>query len=204
MIRNERGILTVDFVFSMVLIMGLASLMFVLTFTLSLASVTQYITFASARNYVVAHITKEDQEKRAASKYKELIAHPVFKPLYTNGWFKVDAEPTLGDHAKIFPEYQAAAEDANKFWGAGTSFTAAVLAFRIPFFGTTVPDGDESGEGFKTYMGSYLGREPTTEECLAFTAARWTAIRNLPVNGGSAYSTGTSTNGYFPMSDDGC
>ncbi len=204
MIRNERGILTVDFVFSMVLILGLASLMFVLTFTLSLASVTQYITFAAARNYGVAHITKEEQEKRGAAKYKELIGHPVFKPLYSNGWFKVDAEPTIGDHTKIIDGYATAAQDTNNFWGVGTSFTAAVLAFKIPFFGTTVPDGDEDGSGFKTYMGSYLGREPTTEECLAFTAARWTAIRNLSVTGGSSYSTGTSTNGYFPMSDDGC
>jgi hypothetical protein len=204
MIRNERGILTVDFMFSIVLILGLASLMFVLTFTLTMAEVTQYITFASARNYVVAHLTKEAQEQRAVAKYKELTENPVFKPLYKNGWFKVDEEPTIGDHTKFIEGYATAAADANDFWGVGTNFSAPVLAFKIPFFGTTVPDGDDDGNAFKTYMGSYLGREPTTEECLSFTAARWTAIRNLQVNGGASYSTGTSTNGYFPQTDDGC
>jgi len=204
MMRNERGLITVDFLFSMVLILGLASLMFVLTFTLSLASVTQYITFAAARNYEVAHLDQATQEARALAKYKELVSHPVFRPLFTNGWYKVDAEPNIGDHTKIIPEFQSAAGDVNKFWGVGTSFTAAVLEFRIPFFGSTQPDGDGSGEGFKTYMGSYLGREPTADECHQFTNARWTAIRNLPVSGGAAYSTGTSGSGYFPMTDDGC
>lgn len=204
MIRNERGLITVDFLFSMVLILGFSALMFVLTFTLSMASVTQYLTFAAARNYGVAHVDRATQEARGAAKYQELVNHPVFKTLFTNGWFKVDAQPSIGDHTKIVPEYASAAGAANKFWGVGTSFTAAVMDFNIPFFGSTAPDGDGSGEGFKTYMGSYLGREPTTEECLQFTGARWAAIRNLQVSGGASYSTGTSANGYFTQTDDGC
>lgn len=202
-LRNERGLITVDFMFAMVLMLSMASLMFVLTMTLSLASVTQYITFASARNYFPAHINQDAQKERAVLKYKELVGNPVFKPLYTNGWFKVDEEPGVGDHTQIIPEFQQAAGDANKFWGAGTNFTAAVLDFKVPFFGSTAPDSDGSGDGFKSYMGSYLGREPTTEECIAFTAERWNAIRNLAVSGGSPYST-AAAGGYFPMTDDGC
>jgi len=204
MIRNERGLITVDFLFSMVLIFGLSGLLFVLTLTLSLASVTQYVTFAAARNYTTAHIDPATQEQRGVAKYMELTAHPVFKPLYNNGWFKVDAEPNIGDHTQVVPEFQQATEGVNKFWGVGTSFTAMVLDFKIPFFGSTAPDGDGSGEGFKTYMGSYLGREVTTEECLAFTAQRWAKIRGLPVSGGASYSTGTGASGYFPQTDDGC
>jgi hypothetical protein len=203
-LRNERGIITVDFMFSMVMILGLASLMFVLTFTLSVASVTQYITFAAARNYVVGHIDPATQEQRAQAKYQELVNHKVFKPLYTNGWYKVDPQPAVGDHTKIIPGYGGATQGTNKFWGVGTNFTAAVLEFKIPGFGSTQPDGDGSGEGFKTYMGSYLGREPTTEECINFVNVRWNAIRNLQVSGGAAYSTGTASSGYFPMTDDGC
>lgn len=200
MIRNERGLITTDFLFAMVLIMGLSAMLFVLTFTLSLASLTQYITFASARNYVVAHLDQETQTARAVAKYKELISHPVFKPLYSNGWFKVDAEPNVGDHAEIRPEFNEAANPSNQFWGVGTSFTAAVLEFRIPFFGSTQPDGDGSGEGFKAYLGSYLGREPSADECHQFTAARWNAIRSLT----ASYGSGTDTSGYFPQTDDGC
>lgn len=203
LLRNERGLLTIDFMFSMVLILGLSALLFVLTFTLSIASVTQYVTFAAARNYVTSHLDKATQETRAVAKYKELISNKVLKPLYSNGWYKIDAEPNVGDHTKIIPEFAQATQGVNKFWGVGTSFTAAVLEFRIPFYGSTQPDGDGTGDGFKTYLGSYLGREPSTEECLALTAARWTAIRKLAVSGGSAYST-AGAGGYFPMTDDGC
>ncbi len=202
--KNQRGMITVDFLFSMVLILGLSGLLFVLTFTLSVASVTQYVTFAAARNYAAAHINHATQKERANQKYKEMIDNPVLKPLYNNGWFTVGSQIGVGDHTDIIAEYKQATQGPNKFWGVGTYFTARVLAFQIPGFGTTTPDDDGSGDGFKTYLGSYLGREPSTEECLAFTSDRWRAIRALPASGGASYSTGTGANGYFPIADDGC
>lgn len=202
--KNQRGLITVDFLFSMVLVLGLSGLLFVLTFSLSIASVTQYITFAAARNYAASNINQATQTERANQKYRELTAHPVMKPLYTNGWYTVDELPGVGDHTQIIPEFAQAAQGPNKFWGVGTNFTARVLAFQIPGFGSTAIEGDESGEGFKTYLGSYLGREPTMEECLAFTADRWRAIRALPASGGASFSTGTGAAGYYPMADNGC
>lgn len=202
--RNERGLITVDFVFALVLILGFSALLFVLSFTLSVASVTQYVTFAAARNYFPAHLDKASQEKRALEKYQELVNHPVFKPLFSNGWYRLDENPNIGNHAEYIPEYATPAQEVNKFWGVGTTFSAPVLDFRIPFFGSTNPDGDGTGSEFKTYMGSYIGREPTAAECIEFNAARWNAIRNLAVSGGASYSTGTGAAGYFPMTDNGC
>jgi hypothetical protein len=207
-LKSQSGMITVDFMFSIVLILGLSSLLFVLSFTLSVASVTQYITFATARNFAVAHIDKEQQAARAQAKYLELLNNPVLKTLYTNGWYSVDAQATVGDQTKVIPGWEEATEGVNEFWGAGTNFTAKVLDFHIPFFGSTVPDsgdgGKDKGAGFRAYMSSNLGREPTEAECIDFTAQRWTAIRNLQVSGGAAYSTGTGATGYFPMTDDGC
>ncbi|MGE4131270.1 MAG: hypothetical protein AB7F86_06505 [Bdellovibrionales bacterium] len=200
--RNQRGIITVDFMFSLVLIMGFTALLFVLTFTLSIASVTQYVTFATARNYAVAHVTIQEQTNRANQKYNEMTQSKVLRPLYSNGWYSVDQTPGIGDHTTIIPGFQGATEGVNKFWGAGTHFTAKVLAFTIPFFGSTAPD-DETGEGFTTYIGSYLGREPSSEECLEFTNGRWNAVRNLPSSGGASYSTANG-GGYYPMADNGC
>lgn len=202
--KNQRGLITVDFLFSMVLILGLSGLLFVLTFTLSVASVTQYVTFAAARHYAAAHLNQGQQKDLANKKYNELINHPVLKPLYNNGWFRVGDQLGVGNHTEIIPEFQQATQGPNKFWGAGTYFTARVLAFQIPGFGTTTPDDDGSGDGFQTYLGSYLGRDPSTEECLAFTSDRWRAIRALPASGGASYSTGTGATGYFPIADDGC
>jgi hypothetical protein len=201
-LNNQRGQITMDFIFAIVLVLGFTALLFCLTFTLSVASITQYITFAAARNFTAAHLTQADQIKQANAKYSELIANPVFKVLYSNGWFKVDAQPSVGDQTTYVPGYQAAAGGANEFWGVGTHFSAPILAFRVPFFGSTVSDGS-GGSGFTTYMGSYLGREPSTDECLKFVAQRWTYIRQMAVSGGAAYSTapdGPTT----VMDDNGC
>ena len=202
--KNQKGFITIDFIFAIVLIMGFTGVLFKLMFTLSVASLTQYITFASARNYTAAHITQDLQKERAIAKYKELISNVVIKPLYTNGWYKVDTEPTVGDIAEVVPGYQQPGDAPNQFWGSATHFNAKVLDFNIPFFGSTTPEGDGSGAGFTTFLGSYLGREITTEECLKFVAARWQKIRALQVSGGSSYSTSTSDSGYMPIADDGC
>lgn len=205
MIRNERGIITVDFVFAMVLILGFSALLFVLTFTLSVASVTQYVTFSAARNYFPAHISKEMQEKRAQLKYKELVESKVFSPLYSNGWYEIDTDPNIGDQTKVVSEFESATQGVNQFWGVGTVFIARVLDFNIPFFGKTAPDDDGEGSGFKTYIGSYIGREPTTNECKEFIAARYKKIRGLAVSGGAAYSTAPGgDSSYYPQTDDGC
>ncbi len=202
-LQNEMGLITVDFLFAIVLILGFSSLLFVVSFSLSVASITQYVTFATARNYMAGNLTPELQASQAQAKYKELTENPVLKPLYKNGWYQIDAEATLGDHTQVIEEYEEAAQGVNKFWGAGTNFGAPVLDFNVPFFGSTAPDSDGSGSGFVTYLGSYLGREPSTQECLNFTAARWDAIRKLSSSGGASYGA-ASASGYFPMTDNGC
>ena len=174
---NQRGIITVDFMFAIVLILGLTSLLFVLSFTLTVASVVQYATFAAARNYAAGNIDLATQEARAQAKYKAVISNPTFKPLFTNGWFTVDAAATVGDHTKVSDV--PASGSGNEFWGASTQFTAKILDFKIPFFGSTAPDGDGSGSGFKTKMASYLGREPTEKECTDLGAQRWSQIQKL-------------------------
>ncbi len=189
------------------MILGFTALMFVVTITLSMASVTQYVTFAAARNYFAATIDANQQVDLANAKYKELTDNATFRPMYNNGWFEIDKEPFVGDHLQKFDYYKEAAADVNQFWGVGTNFRAHVMSMNIPFFGSTDPDEDQAG--FSTYLGSYLGREPTSEECRTFIEGRWNAIRNLTSGTGAAYSSGTQAGGkgskiYYPQMDDGC
>lgn len=201
--KNERGFITLDFIFSLTLILGFAGVLFALTFTLSVASITQYITFAAARNYAAAHLDEQTQIARGQAKYQELISNSVFKPLYANGWYKVDATANIGDHTKVIPGYADAVGSGqdikNLFWGVGTHFVAPVLDFHIPFFGSTVPDSDGTGSAFTTYMGSYLGREPSAAECLELVSKRWDQIQKLD----GAYGSATNVK-YYNMADDGC
>lgn len=203
--RNRRGMITVDFLFAFVLVMGFSALLFALSFSLTVAEITQYITFATARTFMAGNITPDRQYQLASAKYQELVSHPTFSPLYTNGWFQVDASPELGDISQVIPGYQQSGTNPNKFWGAGTTFVARMLEFEVPFYGSTAAQGDGSGSGFATFLGSYLGREITTVECNKFIQQRWKMIRTLPVPGGVApYSTGTSENGYWAYDDNGC
>lgn len=195
---NQRGIITVDFIFAMVLILGLTSMLFILSFTLSTASIVQYATFAAARNYQAGNVDLATQEKQAQAKYTSIINSPTFKPLFTNGWFTVDAQISLGDHTEKIPALQAGTGSGNEFWGASAKFTAKILDFKIPFFGSTAPDSDGSGGGFSTIMASFLGREPTEKECSALISARWSAIQAL----GSGY--GSAQGKYHAQMDNGC
>lgn len=200
--RNQRGFLTLDFIFSMILIWGFTMLLFAVTMTLTTASIVQYITFASARNYFAAHSDPSVQLQVGEQKYSELVNNPVFKPLVSGGWFEIDSKPNIGDISKVKTEFNPA--DKNEFYGAGTRFVAKILDFKIAYFGSTDPEGDGSGSGFQTYIGSYLGREPSSSECWAFIQERWKAIRALSVSGGASYSTGTDNQAYKPMEDSGC
>ncbi len=208
-LSNQSGFITLDFIFAFVLVMGFSALLFALSMTLTTIEITQYITFAAAKNYSAGHVNVILQERAARLKYKELIESPVFAPLYTNGWFEISRNEGLmvGNMAAVFPEYAPPTPDQpNLFYGVGTPFIARMLDFHIPFFGSTTETGDGNGGGFKTFIGSYLSREIANDECLRlFNQRRWEKIRNLPVSGASSYSTSTpGPEAYVVISDNGC
>jgi hypothetical protein len=205
--RKNAGMITVDFLFALVLVMGFSAVLFALSLTLTVAEITQYITFASARTYMAANFDKLTQEQSAKQKYANLQGHPVLKNLYKGSWFFIN-EPDgafVGNIAERVPTYDFDGE-RSQFWGVATIFVAKVLGFQIPFYGQTFAGDDEKGKvSFQTMIGSYLGREQTEKECLDFNNQRWKQIRNLPATGGmAAYSTNTSDNGYMSYDDNGC
>ena len=189
--------------------MGFVSLLFALTLTLSVVEVTQYITYASARNYYASHLSPGHQAQQANKKYQALTQNDVFGPLLQNGWFEVQETPSIGDAGQQISDYEqpggANGYKKRLFSGVKTIFNAKMLDFQIPFFGSTTNMQTESS-GFKTTIGSYLGREPSIRECRSnFVEDRWRKIRqNLSVSGAAGYKTHTSDSGYYPISDNGC
>jgi hypothetical protein len=203
--KNQSGFITMDFLFAFVLVMAFSALLFALTLTLTVAEVTQYITYAAARNYVAAHQSEIQQNAQATQKFNNLVGNSVFKPLYSNNWFIIDKAPNVGHlSTTLFPAYQQPGPgDPDLFWGVGVNFTAKILDFQVPFYGSTAPDSNQ-GSGFKTFIASYLSREPTFDECYNFMQQRWNQIRTLTVSGGAPYSTDTTDNSAFPITDNGC
>lgn len=196
--RDQSGVITVDFLFAIVLVLGFTGIMFSLALTLTAAEIAQYITYASARNYFVSSINEESQRQYAVEKFNALKSDPTLGPLFANGWFEL-TDVSVGDISQLEERFQTA-EVRKTFIGVRVQFIARMLDFRVPFYGSTAADSDGSGDGFSTFVGSYLGREPTVNECYNFTAERWERIKAF----NDDFAGTTTPQPYAVITDNGC
>ena len=190
-IKNEKGILTVDFIFASMMVSAFSVIIFCFSMTLSVVEIVQYISFSVARNYSLAHENEDEQRRRAQEKYDELITNQIFRPFTDSGWFEL-RPVQIGNFNSDYPSNP----DYAAYVGARIRFSAPILYKRIPMIGTTASDPDM----FNANIQSYLSVEPTFEDCEGFMLQRANAFQNL-----------TTTPGYsFPasevhiMMDNGC
>lgn len=166
--QNEKGLLTLDLMFALVLVGAFFVVLFAVMFTLSLTSVAQYISFASARSYSLAHFSLEEQEARAESTFTALIENPELAPLMTGSLFEI-TDFEANDFNAL---YEPIDPNGFVFHGVRLEILSRMLSFRVPFFGAT--SGSE--RGFRAHVNSYLLREPTENECRQFFADRYRLI----------------------------
>lgn len=172
-LRDESGIITLDFIFALTLSFGFAIIFFAMSFTLSMVEMSQYITFAAARAYNGANVSREAQEDLARKKYAELKASPMIKTILATKWITL-GDVQLGDFSD--DGYDNSQPDFSVYVGARVPFKANVLNMRIPVLGNTI---DDSSTGSAT-LNAYLMREVSTQECREnFTNARYEKIRQL-------------------------
>jgi hypothetical protein len=200
LLKNERGILTLDFIFAMIMMFTFTAILFAFSITFTAVEIAQYATFAASRAYFAAHKDQETQTDVATRKFASLVSaeKAPLSTLFKNGWFELKGV-TLDDFNS---EYSSDPEgDTDTFVGARTVFTAKILKMRFPLLGETT-DEDLSAE-----INSFLMREPTFTECEAFTAARLRNIKNIPQTGnpnGRFNNAYVLDGSYIPMMDDGC
>lgn len=201
-VQNERGILTLDFIFALMLGMGFALVFFALTLTLSLVEVTQYISFSVARTAWAAHETQNQQKELGNQKYAELLAIPIFRTLFGKGWFRLPAQPNYGGADGFNTEYQVDPNDDNAtFYGVRLQIEARVLDISMPMLGKSKTQSSTGVANVQTF----LGREVTTTECREnFNRARWTNIQALDSVYASAASQGASPAAVGLITDNGC
>lgn len=171
-LTNQKGLLTLDFIFATLLVFGFSTIIFSFGITLSVVEVVQYITFSTARNYSLAHYDENKQKERAQLKFDELTSHPAIIPLIDSGWFETGTLQISDFNSEYSPDSSFGADN---FVGARVEFSAPILYKRIPLIGTTGTDPD----GFKANIQSFLAREPTFKECQSFTSERINRIGNL-------------------------
>ena len=196
LILSRRGTLTVQFVLGFALILGFVGLFWIMTFTLAMSSITQYITFASARNLFLSTENKPEQRAKAQQTYDNLKA-------------KFSSPPFFGDDTiEIFPDIRnsiglnrqfSSGGPPNLFYGVWTGFKPKILTLK-PYFG----DVGEDASFFTTTIGSYLGREPTVQECKAFDRGRWPAIKAVFESSPRSPGLPSITVPPFTIFDNGC
>lgn len=175
MLNNERGSLTIDFLFATVLVMGVSGILFALCFTLSIVEISQYIAFSTSRNYYASHYNQETQSAMAEAKYNQLVYDSPWKVFFRReSWFNLKYINS-GDFRTDYPPVSSSPNENARFWGTVLELESKVLDIQIPFYGSTNPD-----EGaFKTKINSFLGRESTADECIDFHSQRFEEIKKL-------------------------
>jgi hypothetical protein len=207
--RQERGMVIVEFIFALVITAGLTILLFSLTYTLFVVSVTQYVAFSTARAYSSGGQSPEAQAQTARDKFALLsTGNRAIASLYRNGWFEVSAPNALdlrgglsSDNQKLFNQDfdQVPTSAQERAQGVSIRLSANILRSRLPLLGATDPE-DEPNH-FVTFVNALLIRDPSQRECKDFMEARRRALAELP--SGRRWSQAIERD-YVPMEDNGC
>lgn len=179
-----RGSLTVQFLLGFVLILIFVMLFSVMTFTLAVSEVTQYITYAASRALFLSSIDKDAQQAAANEKYDFLRRNPPFDKFFQADVIRIAEELSPGTGLGLNRNFPVLGGDPNLFYGVWTQFVPKVLEVDT-LWGST----EEEENFFETAVGSYLGRESTISECKKFIDERWNFIERRLSEIGSDFSS---------------
>jgi len=205
MLKNSKGFLSTDFLFSIVIASCLCAVFFSFSFTLSMVEVGQYIAFSVSRAYSAAHKTQDDQEKAAKAKFTSLQKNKVLAPLFSNGWFEIGNLDIRGggdgdkDFSDRYPKEDSQVRGVPQT-GIRLDFEARILDIKVPLLGPT----DPGQQGFKAFLTGLMIREPTAKECRdQIKNQRYKAILDLDSRFSKIAGPGSQRD-YVPMEDNGC
>ncbi len=203
---KQAGIITVDFLISLMLASVFCTVLFVFTFTFTVVDISQYIAFSTSRAFIAGHLTPDDQVKMATNKFNQFLGpggNKELLPLFKNGWYELSAPDIrgAGESGKSFEsDYGLGSESKNSsYTGIRLRFNAKLLMLNFGILGST----SKSGDGFFANVTGLMIREPTTEECKKqFTLDnRYRAILDLDPRFNDYRGTSDK---YLEMEDNGC
>jgi hypothetical protein len=202
--QNQSGQLTLEFMLAIILIVSISTVLGILTFTLSMTEVLQYVTFAGARSYMAADMTKDDQIDAGNDKVHLLLSSlPFLTGAEASGWITVPKK-TRGtiDTNSPYSQSLGASLEHSQFEGYQLRFSVPILNIQIPFIRDVItpPPGSKD---FGATLSSFLMREPSFMECQGYMNAvyKYLLLRGpytIPSSGGS------SSSGPVVIMDNGC
>lgn len=205
--KNQRGVMTLDFIMSLMIIVAVTAAFFAVSATLAVVESAQYIAFATGRAFFAAQNTQEDQLNAAVKKFDTLRRVAPFRGMFDDSWFGLslrDRDAAVGqdlwDRSREY-DANADAREGSLFKGPIVEFSAPVLSFNIPSLGST---GSE--DSFSARLTAFLGREPNSDECRSFINSKWEKLRSIlgsqydPLARGAVIEAGSA----IMIEDNGC
>ncbi len=187
-LASERGSLTIDYLFALILVLGFGAVVMAFSTTLATVEVVQYAAFAGARRFFAGNDNFGDQANAAQSAISTVLNNQFIAPLLANGWFTASAPVICGGPnsnnlpiCSKFERYGGGEQGPyGTFEGVIIPFQANLLDFHVPFFGSTVKSGTSGAkQTFQVNINSFLGREPSFQECRQYWEDRWANIQKL-------------------------
>ena len=173
--KNKKGMITLPFLLVLIMMLFFILSFLYLSMTLAHISVAQYLSYSAGRKLFLAGESIKEQEEQAEEQYKKIRAQ-FFKPGSYEGpsdeWFSIirDRNKTIGYIPGAYPENN---KIRKRFYGFHLLFTAYKVKLKIPF----LVDSEDKALGAR--VSSFLGREPSTEECKDFNKKKYEEIPNL-------------------------
>lgn len=208
-ISSRSGMVTADFLFSMLLAGMFTAFLFAMCFSFTVIEVVQYISYSATRAALPSNKDFSAQRRRAETKVNSLINNNILNTLLKNGWFNVtikdmrlgqDSSDYYSSEYKMEP-IQGASPVPFYIPAAGVrlNLEAKILEMNLGPLGKIESD---TGNGFSLTIGSMLFREPNQKECSDMIRARYLKILALdPKYQGIASPASASA---MPMEDNGC
>ncbi len=172
-IRNSKaqsGQSTVEFVLTLILLIGFILFYFQLAMVFGFGSFAHYATFMSARSFLAAGPNEGDQMTRS----KNIIVRMMKKSAGQAGMDKLPmiARGTGGGDPGGFQAGPGSAYQPNNkdfSWMMGVRYTFKSKLFLIPFAGSGSASGAGNGANSVTLTAeSWLGKDPDNQACEAY------------------------------------
>jgi len=190
-LMNNRGSLTVEMIFGLMLAFGVGLVLFAVSFSLTTIEIAQYMSYSAARVQIAARKDLSSQEQQAVAKFKSLQSK-IFGP-NAEAWFAFGNPHTWTSSiwSQNFNIDNALNTGAGVFdWspnqGFGFELTLKLLGIKVPFLGQAGKNDE-----FDIFISSLLMRHPNDVDCKAFWGEnRGEALRDRLVdrNGASRFS----------------
>ena len=174
--KSQKGIITIPFLLVLMIILFLILSLLGVAMTLVHVSVSQYMSYSTARKLSLSAENKDKQKELARDHYNKLRGQFFSDGTYTGkagDWFTITDNMPDKNLEFFWGDDVGDPNKRNMFYGAKVDFTTKILKLQIPGL-----MGSSGKNPNKVEVNSFLGREPSVEECQDFNKSRGTAIKD--------------------------